>query len=129
MNLIRTTAVLLAALAAARGDVLCLRDGRTVVGYYTGGTDKEIWFQSNPLGADCYPTFLVESVKFGPMEVPPPHQGASAPHGKTSPAPGLAYLAAGLATAWLAAGRHAGLLASAFAASLKTFFSLAHGRT
>jgi hypothetical protein len=51
--------------SAARGDVLHLRDGRTIMGSYVGGTAKELWFQSNAVSAEAYPTLLVESLRFG----------------------------------------------------------------
>jgi hypothetical protein len=63
--LLRNVVLLGLAFSAAQGDVLRLRDGRTIMGSYVGGTAKEVWFQSNAVSAEAYPTFLVESVRFG----------------------------------------------------------------
>lgn len=52
-------------------DELHMRDGTVIVGTYVGGTEKEVYFQRTPAGADMYPVFMVESVKFS---------GASAPN-------------------------------------------------
>lgn len=66
MKAVLKSIVLLTLPLAAHGDVLRLRDGRTIAGYYAGGTDKELWFQSNAVSAESYPTLLVESLQFGP---------------------------------------------------------------
>jgi len=53
-----------AALSAAAADELHMRDGSVIVGAYVGGTDKAVYFQHTAAGADMYPLFMVESVKF-----------------------------------------------------------------
>lgn len=53
-----------AALSATAADELHMRDGSVIVGAYVGGTDKAVYFQHTPAGADMYPLFMVESVKF-----------------------------------------------------------------
>jgi hypothetical protein len=63
--LLRNVALLGLVFSGAQGDALRLRDGRTIMGSYVGGTAKEVWFQSNAVSAEAYPTFLVESVRFG----------------------------------------------------------------
>ncbi len=52
------------ALSATAADELHMRDGSVIVGTYVGGTDKAVYFQHAPVGADMYPLFMVESVKF-----------------------------------------------------------------
>jgi hypothetical protein len=64
-TLLRSILLLGFVFSAARGDVLRLRDGRTITGSYVGGTAKELWFQSNAVSAEAYPTLLVESLRFG----------------------------------------------------------------
>src|SRR5690349_5314744 len=49
----------------AHADTLRLRDGTVMVGTYVGGTQTEIWFQRNPSGAEAFPLYVVESVRFG----------------------------------------------------------------
>ena len=55
---------------AARGDVLKLRDGRTLAGQFLGATRAEIWFQRDMpgevLGKEAFPILQVESLSFGP---------------------------------------------------------------
>src|SRR5579884_3740112 len=56
----------------AQADELHLRDGTIVIGTYVGGSQKEVYFQRTPAGADMYPLFMIESVKFNavPQTVP-----------------------------------------------------------
>jgi hypothetical protein len=79
----RSLILLLGVVVAARADVIRLRDGTSLVGRYVGGTRTEIWFQSNPQGAQAYPLFLVDSVKFGPAAFP--EIGRNAPRGVQRP--------------------------------------------
>ncbi len=53
-----------AALSATASDELHMRDGTVIVGTYVGGTDKTVYFQHTAAGADMYPLFMVESMKF-----------------------------------------------------------------
>ena len=62
---LRSIVLLSLPLAAAYGDELRLRDGKVISGYYVGGNQKELWFQSNGVGADVYPTMVVQSLQFG----------------------------------------------------------------
>jgi hypothetical protein len=94
--------IILAALTVAslQGDVLRLRDGRNISGYYMGGTQKEVWFQSNAVSAEAYPTLMVESLQFGAVN-------SSFPLASGKPAPTFMrkvrfYLTTILATAWFA---------------------------
>jgi hypothetical protein len=64
-TLLRSVVLLGFVFSAARGDILRLRDGRTIMGSYVGGTARELWFQSNAVSAEAYPTLLVESLRFG----------------------------------------------------------------
>jgi hypothetical protein len=75
-------AVLLGFLAAsAQADTLRLRDGTVIMGTYVGGTTTEIWFQRSPAGAEPFPLFAVESLRFGNLigsaapRVPAPSAG------------------------------------------------------
>lgn len=56
--------------AAAKADILRLRDGRMFTGNFLGATQTEIWFQQDTpgtiLGAEGYPVTEVESLTFGP---------------------------------------------------------------
>ena len=56
--------------AAAKADVLRLRDGRMFTGHFLGATQTEIWFQQDMPGAipgtEGYPVADVESLTFGP---------------------------------------------------------------
>lgn len=65
MKQFRVLMLLVLTLAAARADVLRLRDGSVLTGNYVGGTQTEIWFQRSPAGAEVFPLFAVESLKFG----------------------------------------------------------------
>ena len=65
MKQFRVLMLFVLALAAARADVLRLRDGTVLVGNYVGGTQTEVWFQRSPAGAEAFPLFAVESLKFG----------------------------------------------------------------
>ncbi|HEY4359322.1 MAG TPA: hypothetical protein VGN17_00035 [Bryobacteraceae bacterium] len=69
------TAVLLGMLASlVQADTLRLRDGTVITGNYVGGSQNEIWFQRGPAGAEAFPLFMVESVRFGNLI------GSSAPN-------------------------------------------------
>jgi hypothetical protein len=61
-----TCILCLAALAASAvsADELHLRDGTVIVGSYIGGSQKEVWFQRTPAGAEVFPLFTVESLRF-----------------------------------------------------------------
>ena len=65
MKQFRVLMLFVLTLAAARADVLRLRDGSVLVGNYVGGTQTEVWFQRSPAGAEAFPLFAVESLKFG----------------------------------------------------------------
>lgn len=65
MKQFRVLMLVALALAAARADVLRLRDGSVLNGSYVGGTQTEVWFQRGPAGAEAFPLFAVESLKFG----------------------------------------------------------------
>lgn len=65
--LVQSIVLLGLAFSAAHADILRLRDGRTIFGSYVGGTPAELWFQSNAVSPETYPTLLVESVRFGPQ--------------------------------------------------------------
>jgi hypothetical protein len=59
-------AALLSVLAFfAKADTLRLRDGTVIVGSYVGGSQTEIYFQRSPAGAEAFPLFAVESLRFG----------------------------------------------------------------
>jgi hypothetical protein len=58
----------------AQADTLRLRDGTVIFGNYVGGSQTEIWFQRSPAGAEAFPLFAVESVRFGNLI------GSSAPN-------------------------------------------------
>ena len=79
----RWLCVLLFSMCAANlafADELHMRDGTVIVGTYVGGTQKEVYFQHSPAGADMYPLFMVESVKFNSVPSFPP-----GPSAKTTP--------------------------------------------
>jgi hypothetical protein len=61
-------ATLLSVLASfAHADTLRLRDGTVIVGSYVGGSQTEIWFQRSPAGAEAFPLFAVEGLRFGTL--------------------------------------------------------------
>ena len=63
-SLLVASLLVTAALSAMAADELHMRDGAVIVGTYVGGTDKAVYFQRTAAGADMYPLFMVESVKF-----------------------------------------------------------------
>jgi hypothetical protein len=67
------------AAAAAQADELHLRDGTMMVGNYIGGSQKEVWFQRTPAGAEVFPLFLVESVKFNTVPNVVPGSASNVP--------------------------------------------------
>jgi hypothetical protein len=67
MSLLKIAALLGCAVSFAQADTLRLRDGMVIVGTYVGGTQTEIWFQRSPAGAEPFPLFAVESVRFGTL--------------------------------------------------------------
>ena len=63
-----------------KADVLQLKDGSIFTGRYLGGTQSEVWFQRQGVGAaDSIPTSMVEALKFGPVPGNPPVPGSIEP--------------------------------------------------
>jgi hypothetical protein len=75
-----TRVLCLAALVApiVPADELHLRDGTVIVGSYIGGSQKEVWFQ-RPAGAEVFPLFMVDSVKFNSVPSITPGAATAAP--------------------------------------------------
>ncbi|MGH8101280.1 MAG: hypothetical protein ACREIW_08275, partial [Chthoniobacterales bacterium] len=65
MSFLRIAVVLGILASFGRADSLRLRDGTIIIGNYVGGTQTEIWFQRSPAGAEAFPLFAIESVRFG----------------------------------------------------------------
>jgi hypothetical protein len=75
MSFLKIAVVLTFAVSLAQADSLRLRDGTIIIGNYVGGTQTEVWFQRSPAGAEPFPLFAVESLRFGPLlgsSAPPP---------------------------------------------------------
>jgi len=79
MNWTRILCLAALAAAATQADELHLRDGTMMVGNYIGGSQKEVWFQRTPAGAEVFPLFLVESVKFNTVPNVVPGSASNAP--------------------------------------------------
>jgi hypothetical protein len=62
---LRAIAALAVFASLAHADTLRLRDGSVIIGNYVGGSQTEIWFQRSPAGAEAFPLFAVESLRFG----------------------------------------------------------------
>ena len=62
---LRAIAALAVFASVAHADTLRLRDGTVIIGNYVGGSQTEIWFQRSPAGAEAFPLFAVESLRFG----------------------------------------------------------------
>jgi hypothetical protein len=68
MNSIFKFALLAMVAVGLKADVLQLKDGSIFNGRYLGGTQSEIWFQRQGMGAaDSIPTSMVGALKFGPV--------------------------------------------------------------
>lgn len=65
MFFLRVTLLLAFLIPVARADTLRLRDGTVITGTYVGGSQTEIWFQRGPSGAQAFPLYTIESVRFG----------------------------------------------------------------
>ena len=119
MNWTRVLCLTAFVATVARADELHLRDGTVIVGSYIGGSQKEVWFQRMPAGADVFPLFMVESLKFNSVpSLAPGSSARGAPPG-ANPRPGSLNNWAGIWT---------GRVKWAFALFLPTTFAaqLAH---
>ena len=80
MHFVLKVALLAVVAVGLKADVLQLKDGSIFNGRYLGGTQSEVWFQRQGVGAaDSIPTSMVEALKFGPVPGNMPIPGSIEP--------------------------------------------------
>ena len=79
IKLVAGVGALLLAAGSAQADDLRLLDGTKLHGWFLGGTENNVWFQTLDAPAKSYPLEMVDALTFGPV------RGAPTPDGPLDP--------------------------------------------